>query len=36
MDRIKLDDSAQRREVLEYHRRAEKFWQDRVAKASAN
>jgi hypothetical protein len=33
--RIRLDDPAQRREVLEYHSRAEKFWQDRVASANA-
>jgi hypothetical protein len=35
MGRIKLDDPAQRQEVLQHHLRAEKFWQDRVAKANA-
>jgi hypothetical protein len=33
--RVKLKDADQRREVLKYHTRAEKFWQDRVAKANA-
>jgi len=35
MARIKLDDPGQRGEVLEHHLQAEKFWQDRVAKANA-
>jgi len=35
MARIKLDDPGQRQEVLQHHLRAEKFWQDRVAKANA-
>ncbi|MCI0684588.1 MAG: CehA/McbA family metallohydrolase [Gemmataceae bacterium] len=35
MARIKLADPAQRQEVLQHHLRAEKFWQDRVAKANA-
>ena len=35
MGRIKLDDPAQRQEVLQHHLRAEKFWQDRVANANA-
>jgi hypothetical protein len=35
MGRIKLDDPGQRKEVLAHHLRAEKFWQDRVAKANA-
>src|SRR5262249_19343017 len=34
MGRIKLDDAEQRREVLAPHRDAEKFWQERVAKAN--
>jgi hypothetical protein len=33
--RIQLKDADQRREVLKYLTRAEKFWQDRVAKANA-
>jgi hypothetical protein len=35
MTRIKLDDPAQREEVLKHHLRAESFWQSRVAKANA-
>src|SRR5262249_14292916 len=35
MQRVRLVDEAQRREVLEHHRRAEKFWQERVARANA-
>jgi hypothetical protein len=35
MGRIKLDDANQRKEVLAHHLRAEKFWQERVAKANA-
>jgi hypothetical protein len=35
MDRIKLDDQGQRKEVLAHHQQAEKFWQARVAKANA-
>jgi len=33
--RVKLDDAARRDEVLKYHRRAEEFWRDLVAKANA-
>jgi hypothetical protein len=33
--RIRLEDPDQRREVLEYHTRAEKFWQDLAARANA-
>lgn len=33
--RVKLDDSAQREEVLLHHRAAEKFWEEMVAKANA-
>jgi hypothetical protein len=33
--RIKLEDPTQRQEVLAYQTEAEKFWQDRVAKANA-
>jgi hypothetical protein len=36
MDRIKIDDPAQRREVLDYHHRAQLFWENRVAGANAN
>jgi hypothetical protein len=36
MARVKLDDPGQRNEVLAYHLLAEKFWQERVAKANAN
>jgi len=32
---IKLDDPAQQRTVLEYHRRARDFWQDRVGRSNA-
>jgi hypothetical protein len=32
---IKLDDPGQRREVLEYHRKAREFWQDLLSKANA-
>jgi hypothetical protein len=35
MARIKLDDPAQRQEVIAYHLLAEKFWQEHVAKANA-
>ena len=35
MGRIQLDDPGQRKEVLAHHLQAEKFWQDRVAKANA-
>lgn len=35
MGRIQLDDAEKRREVLEPHLRAEKYWQERVAKANA-
>jgi hypothetical protein len=33
--RVKLDDPAQREEVLVYHRTAEKFWQEKLANANA-
>jgi hypothetical protein len=33
--RVKVDDPARRDEVLDYHRRAEKFWEDLVARANA-
>lgn len=33
--RIKLDDPAQKSEVLEYHRRARDFWQKKLAEANA-
>jgi hypothetical protein len=35
MKRIKLDDAGQRKEVLQHHLQAEKFWQERVARANA-
>ncbi len=35
MGRIKLEDPAQRREVLLYHARAKKFWEGILAKANA-
>jgi len=34
-NRIKLDDSRQQEEVVQYHRIAEKFWQEKVAQANA-
>lgn len=34
--RVKVPDAAQREEVLQHHRGAEKFWQDLVAKATAD
>src|SRR5262249_35917007 len=33
--RIKLEDAAQREEVLEHHAKAKKFWEDVLAKATA-
>lgn len=36
MNRIKLDDAAQRKEVLQHHLHAEKYWQERVAHANAD
>jgi hypothetical protein len=36
MDRIKLDDPDQRKEVLQHHRRAERFWQAILASANAD
>lgn len=33
--RVKLDNSAQRAEVMHYHEHAEKFWSDLVSKANA-
>lgn len=35
MQRVKLDDAAQREEVLNHHKTAENFWRDRVAQANA-
>jgi hypothetical protein len=35
INRIKLEDAAQRREVLQYHARAKKFWEDILAQANA-
>lgn len=35
MKRIKLDNPAQREEVLRHHRDAEKFWREKVARANA-
>lgn len=35
MARVKVDDPGRREEVLSYHRAAEHFWQDRVARANA-
>jgi hypothetical protein len=35
MARIKIDDPAQRQDVLAYHRFAEEFWRERVANANA-
>lgn len=34
--RVKLDDPAQRAEVLEHHAMAEKFWSEKVAQANAD
>ena len=34
--RIKLEDPAQREEVLAYQRVAEKLWQEKVARANAD
>lgn len=34
MTRIKLEDPAQREEVLKFHRQAEKFWQDLLERAT--
>ncbi len=31
---IKLDDSGERRQVLEYHRKARDFWEELVKKAT--
>jgi hypothetical protein len=36
MHQIKLDDPAQRKEVLQHHLQADKFWQARVAQATAD
>jgi hypothetical protein len=33
--RLELDDPARRQEVLQYHERAERFWEDLVARANA-
>jgi hypothetical protein len=33
--RVRLDDPAQRQEVLQYHTMAEKFWREKVAQANA-
>jgi hypothetical protein len=35
VQRVKIDDAEQRKEVLQYHRAAEKFWQARVDAANA-
>jgi hypothetical protein len=35
MGRVKIDDRTQREEVLRYHLRAEKFWEERIAGANA-
>jgi hypothetical protein len=35
MTRIREDDPASRKEVLSHHRRAEEFWQKKVAAANA-
>ena len=34
--RVKLNDAAQREEVLKYHRQAESFWEDLVKRANAD
>ncbi|HEY3253844.1 MAG TPA: hypothetical protein VGJ91_07855, partial [Polyangiaceae bacterium] len=34
--RIKLDNPAQRLEVLQHHEQAEKFWEARIASANAH
>ena len=36
MKQIKLDDPRQQDEVLQYHRAAEQFWQEKVAQANAD
>ena len=36
MKQIKLDDSRQQEEVLQHHRAAERFWQEKVAVANAD
>jgi len=33
--RVKLDDPAQKQEVLKHHEAAERFWQDLLARANA-
>ena len=33
--RVNVDDPTQREEVLRYHAEAEKFWQEKAAKANA-
>jgi hypothetical protein len=35
IQRVKVDDPAQRQEVLRYHQKAEEFWKEKVAKANA-
>ncbi|MBI1901939.1 MAG: CehA/McbA family metallohydrolase [Planctomycetia bacterium] len=35
MEKLKLDDPQQRREVLDYHNAARKFWEEKVAAATA-
>jgi hypothetical protein len=35
MRRIEVDDPAQRKEVLQHHLRAERFWMQQVAQANA-
>ncbi len=34
MNQIKLDDPGQREEVLQHHRAAERFWEEKVAQAN--
>jgi len=36
MNQIKLDDARQQEEVLQYHRTAEQYWQEKVAQANAD
>jgi hypothetical protein len=35
MGQIKLDDARQREEVMQSHRMAERFWQEKMAQANA-
>jgi hypothetical protein len=36
MNRVKLEDPVQRRDVLQYHARAKKFWEEILAQANAD